>query len=239
MPRSNDPRGRRLVRRTTGEQAAAIRAVTFDVGGTLIECWPSVGHVYAEVAAMHGHGLISAELLNRNFKRAWQRFKDFRHTASQWSEIVDQTFHGSIDPLPSRSFFPELFERFSEPDAWRIFADVVPALKALRSQGLKLGIISNWDERLRPLLRKLALDSHFEIISVSCELGACKPNRVLFESTCAALGAEPAQTLHVGDSIEMDVRGAEAAGLRALWLRRGARRSSAGVIRSLRELDKI
>ena len=239
MARSNDPRGRRMVRRATGKQLAAIRAVTFDVGGTLIECRPSVGHVYAEVAGRHGHGSISPELLNRNFKRAWRRFKDFRHTPGQWSEIVDQTFRGSIDPLPSRSFFPELFKRFSEPDAWRIFADVVPALKRLRSQGLKLGVISNWDERLRPLLRKLALDSHFEIISISCELGAWKPNRVLFESTCAALGAEPAQTLHVGDSLEMDVRGAEAAGVQALWLRRSARRSSGGVIRSLRELDKI
>ncbi len=42
-----------------------IRAVTFDVGGTLIEPWPSVGHVYAEVAARHGVAAIDVATLNQ------------------------------------------------------------------------------------------------------------------------------------------------------------------------------
>jgi putative hydrolase of the HAD superfamily len=209
------------------------------VGGTLIECWPSVGHVYAEEAARHGLKLLSPAVLNRRFKSAWRKFEDFGHTRADWSALVDETFRGLIEALPSQSFFQELFDRFSQPDAWRIFADVVPTLKALRARGLSLGIISNWDDRMRPLLRRLDLDRYFQSIIVSCEAGARKPARQIFESACAALGTLPAEILHVGDSLEMDLKGARAAGLRALWLRRGTRNSLGERIGSLRELDKI
>jgi FMN phosphatase YigB (HAD superfamily) len=53
------------------------------------------------------------------------------------------------------------------------------------------------------------------------------------------LGTVPAETLHVGDSLEMDVQGARAAGLRAAWLKRGARRRSPGQILSLEALNKL
>ena len=48
-----------------------IRAVTLDVGGTLIEPWPSVGHVYARVAERFGI-VCSAEGVNRSFAAAWR-----------------------------------------------------------------------------------------------------------------------------------------------------------------------
>lgn len=216
-----------------------IRAVTFDVGGTLIACWPSVGHIYAEVAARHGNRFLSPSILNRRFKAAWRSFEGFRHTRADWSALVDTTFRGLIYPPPSQTFFPQLFDRFSEPDAWRIYSDVVPALEMLKSRGLKLGIISNWDDRLRPLLRRLKLDGYFEAMVVSCEFGACKPSPELFAAACAALGTTAQTTLHVGDSLEMDARGARAAGLRGWQLRRGAKRCAAEEMGSLRELDKI
>jgi putative hydrolase of the HAD superfamily len=216
-----------------------IRAVTFDVGGTLIECWPSVGHIYAKAAVDSGHPSISPAALNRRFKSAWRKFEGFGHTRAEWSALVDETFRGLIEPLPSQTFFHELFDRFSQPEAWRVFADVVPTLNALRGRGLNLAIISNWDDRLRPLLKRLDLDQYFQTIIVSCEAGARKPARQIFESACAALGTEPAGILHVGDSQEMDLKGALAAGLRALWLRRGTRTCLGKAIGSLRELDKI
>jgi putative hydrolase of the HAD superfamily len=153
--------------------------------------------------------------------------------------MVDATFRGLIEALPSETFFPHLFERFSEPNAWRVFEDVLPTLSALQTHGLKLGIVSNWDDRLRSLLRRLDLDTYFETVVVSCEVGAHKPARQLFDLACLALESDPAETLHVGDSLEMDVRGAAAAGLRALWLRRSARGTAPHTIHSLRELDKI
>jgi putative hydrolase of the HAD superfamily len=216
----------------------SVEAVTFDVGGTLIEPWPSVGHVYAQVAARFGYKDISPRLLNQQFKTAWGALKDFRHTPEQWSALVDETFRGLVEPLPSNSFFPALFVKFSEPDAWRIFDDVLPTLLALKARGIKLGIVSNWDDRLRPLLQQLKLDCYFQTIVVSCEVGAPKPDRLMFDTARAGLGSQAGNTLHVGDSLAMDFEGARAAGLQARLLRRGVRRS-AGRITSLSELNKI
>src|SRR4051812_48267938 len=96
-----------------------IKAITFDVGGTLIEPWPSVGHVYAEVTARHGHKNLSAEMLNARFKAAWRAQKDFDHSRGAWSKLVDETFCGFADSAGTR-FFPELHERFAKRDAWRL-----------------------------------------------------------------------------------------------------------------------
>jgi putative hydrolase of the HAD superfamily len=218
---------------------APVEAITFDVGGTLIECWPSVGHVYAEVAARHGHLQLSPELLNRRFKEAWKRLKHFHHTFNDWATLVDATFGELVQPPPSFTFFPELYDRFSDPNAWRVFEDVLPVLKKFKSQGIALGIISNWDERLRPLLGRLKLDHYFDAIVVSCEAGSHKPSPAIFATACAALRSRTANTLHVGDSFEMDVAGARAAGLQTRWLRREGPRASRDAITSLRALDKL
>jgi len=218
---------------------ASIEAVTFDVGGTLIECWPSVGHIYADEAARHGFTGIDPDILNQRFAAAWCAFKDFQHTQSQWRALVDQTFLGLTEPPPSKTFFPRLFERFAEADAWRIYEDVLPTLGRLAARGLKLGIISNWDGRLRPLLAKLKLDTYFQAFVVSCEAGAPKPAPKIFAAAVSNLKLPPAAILHVGDSLEQDVRGATAAGLRSLRLRRGARGASAGEIRSLSQLGPV
>src|SRR5512135_919053 len=192
--------------------ASEIRAVTFDVGGTLVEPWPSVGHVYAEIAARHGYPGIPAEELTRRFGVAWRQLKDFRHTREQWAALVDATFAGLIPEPPSQTFFPVLYDRFTEPSAWHVFDDVLPALKELRRQGLKLGIISNWDDRLRRLLRGLKLYDLFDVIVVSCEVGEPKPAAVIFQAAARQCGETPEMIQHVGDHPLQDVAGANAAG---------------------------
>ena len=54
------------------------------------------------------------------------------------------------------------------------------------------------------------------------EMGIGKPHPRIFHEACRRLGCEPAQVLHVGDDLELDVRGARAAGLQTFWLRREA-----------------
>jgi len=212
---------------------APIQAVSFDVGGTLIEPWPSVGHIYAEVAAKHGFSEIAPEMLNAGFKRAWKACKNFDHTRAGWEAIVQQTFAGL---MPSVPFFPELYERFTEASAWRIFEDVVPTLEMLASEQVRLIVISNWDERLRKLLQRLRLQSYFETLVISCEVGFPKPSPVIFEHAAAKLGLPPKAILHVGDSAEMDLHGACAAGFQAVHLRRGAEHLQSAEIASLAEL---
>jgi putative hydrolase of the HAD superfamily len=213
-----------------------IRAVTFDVGGTLIEVWPSVGHVYAEVAARHGFTGLSAQLLNRRFVTAWRAAGNFNHSRRGWAQLVNATFRGLTERPPSQTFFDELYARFASPEAWRIFPDVLPTLEALATRGLKLGVISNWDERLRPLLTRLKLAGCFQTIVVSREVRAAKPAGAIFRHAVRRLGLPAEAVLHVGDSLSMDLRGARAAGLSALLLQRKSLARRPGQIKSLREL---
>lgn len=214
-----------------------IKAVTFDVGGTLIEPWPSVGHVYAEVASRHGFRNISVDVLNARFQTAWNARKPFEHSRTGWEALVDEIFLGLSDP-PSRTFFPELYNRFSEPDAWRLFEDVVPALETLASRGIRLGVVSNWDERLRGLLHVLGLDRYFQAYAISCEIGVSKPSRVIFDQAAVELALSADAVLHVGDSFEMDVVGARAAGFYGLRINRTASEPDAGTITALVDLPR-
>ena len=216
--------------------AAGIKAVTFDVGGTLIQPWPSVGHVYAEVAARHGLKNFSPEQLNARFKTAWRARPNFGHVRHDWEQLVNEVFGPATTPP---GFFAELYDRFAEPDAWRIFEDVAPALDRLASREIKLAVVSNWDERLRPLLHKLKLDSYFEAYAISIEVGFPKPSPVIFEHAANRLGLPPGSILHIGDSVEMDIAGATAAGFHAVHLHRQPGTASENAIHSLGELVAI
>ncbi|MEW6157001.1 MAG: HAD-IA family hydrolase [Verrucomicrobiota bacterium] len=217
-----------------------IRAVTFDVGGTLIDPWPSVGHVYAEVARTHGFPAPSAEILDRQFASAWKHRAGFRYTKDDWARVVYASFAGSAadaeSPAAKVGFFEALYARFTQPDVWRIYTDVLPTLTALRAAGLRLGIISNWDERLKPLLQVLHLSEYFHSMVISNDLGATKPDRRIFDAAAAQLAEAPDCILHVGDSPTEDVAGAKAAGFNAAWLDRADNSPQPDRIHSLQEL---
>lgn len=197
----------------------SIRAITFDVGGTLIEPWPSVGHVYAEVAGRFGVDGVAVETLNQRFATAWRAKLNFDYSQPAWLELVRQTFGEHARALPN-DYFPALYERFAEPDAWRVYDDVVPALAELAGRSLRLAVISNWDDRLHVLLERLNLRSFFECVIVSCDAGCTKPSPQIFEAALRKLGLPAGSVLHIGDSLTEDVKGARTAGLRALHLDR-------------------
>jgi putative hydrolase of the HAD superfamily len=66
----------------------------------------------------------------------------------------------------------------------------------------------------------LGLAEHFKTIVVSCEIGAPKPSPLIFREATRRLCLPPAAILHVGDSPEADLAGAEAAGMKAVLLQR-------------------
>ncbi len=207
-----------------------VHTVTFDVGGTLISPSPSVGHVYAEVAARFGVKADPAAL-NDGFKRAWRAKTEFNYSEEAWYNLVRGTF-GPLAPKLPDTFFPTVYRRFIEADAWHIHEDALETLDELASRDFNLGVISNWDERLRPLLKNLKLTPYFQAITVSCEAQFPKPSAVIFEQALRSLGAAPAAVLHVGDSQLEDAEGARGAGLHGLHLDR----HGAGDIRSLTEV---
>ncbi len=211
--------------------------MTLDVGGTLIEPWPSVGHIYAQVAERFGVR-ADPERLDRQFAAAWQAKRSFDHSRAAWSDLVEHSFSDVADPLPE-GCFTEIYERFAEPDAWRIFNDVLPALDSLALRGIRLAVISNWDERLDRLLDRLALRSRFELVTVSCDAGCTKPSPAIFQLTAMRLALAPEAIMHIGDSHTEDVVGARAAGLHARLVRRNAPPIAGEQISSLHELAEI
>ncbi len=215
-----------------------IRAVTFDVGGTLIEPWPSVGHVYAEVAARFGVKTIAPEQLTSNFVRAWKAQTSFDYSRESWFTLVRETFGEAAACLPTE-YYPAVFDRFTEADTWRVFDDVFPTLDALTRRGLKLGVISNWDDRLRPLLARLGLDQYFASLVISCEAGAAKPDPRLFYQAAAELMVAPRELLHVGDSRTADVLGAEGIGAFGRQVVRNGTALEPRQIRSLLQIDAL
>jgi HAD superfamily hydrolase (TIGR01549 family) len=101
-----------------------------------------------------------------------------------------------------------------------LFEDVAETLARLREIGIRAWVVSNLAAPYGPPLRPLLGDSVCGL-SLSYEVGAIKPDPAIFAHACRGLSLDPSRVLMVGDSRRADVEGAEAFGLRALWLRRG------------------
>ncbi len=109
----------------------------------------------------------------------------------------------------------------------RRFADAAPALTALRGCGLRLAVVSNWDCSLPHALRELGLTEHLDAVITSAQAGSAKPAPAIFAAALARLAVPPGEAVHVGDSLEHDVAGARASGIRAVLLRRDGSRAPA------------
>jgi putative hydrolase of the HAD superfamily len=121
---------------------------------------------------------------------------------------------------------------------FRPFDDVEPALSALRDH--KLIVVSNWDCSLADWLEPLGALEHVDGVVTSAEVGAAKPDVAMFERALALAEVEPAEAVHVGDSVENDVEGARAAGIRAILVARdGSRPPGVEAIRSLADLPAL
>src|SRR5688572_9036057 len=194
-----------------------VEAVTFDAGGTLIDPWPSVGEVYASVARDFGID-CSAARLNAQFANAWTTRTGFKYSRDEWHDVVRHSFLGVNDV--SSQLFDAIYERFAQADAWLIYDDVIPTLQRLESLGLKLAVISNWDDRLIPLLEKLGLATYFDDIIVSAVHGSHKPDASIFQHAATRLSVPINGLLHIGDSVREDLDGARSVGASALRIRR-------------------
>jgi putative hydrolase of the HAD superfamily len=145
-----------------------------------------------------------------------------------WRAIVRDVFAGAglleqFAPGAFDAYFAAVYRHFEDPDTWDVFPDVMPALAAIRALGPSLGIVSNFDSRVRRILEGLGLASWFRSVTLSSEVGATKPARAIFARALERHGVDPTQAVHVGDSRVEDCEGARAAGLRAVLIDRGGR----------------
>lgn len=123
---------------------------------------------------------------------------------------------------------------------FRPFDDAVPALGELRRRGVTVVAASNWDCSLEEAVDRAGLAELLDGAVSSAVAGAAKPDPAVFEAALRLAGCEPHEALFVGDSLENDVRGAEAAGIRAVLIaRHGEPEPGVEAIRSLRELAAL
>jgi HAD superfamily hydrolase (TIGR01509 family) len=116
-----------------------------------------------------------------------------------------------------------------------LYPDVIPTLDTLRSK-FSLGLISNGNG----YPERCGLAGRFSFVIFSQDVGVDKPDPRIFLAACAEAGCDTAELMHIGDSLEADVAGANAVGATSVWLNRAGKQNATGItpgyeIRSLRQ----
>ena len=221
---------------------SGIRAVFFDAVGTLLFPRVPVSRTYAEHACRHG-GEITEEHVRSAFRTAFARQEALDRAAgwrtdearerARWRAIVAEVLPGA----DSDACFEGLWEWFSTPAAWAVSSEAGDVLRTLAERGLVLGIGSNFDSRLLPLV-----DAFPELapvrgrVVISSLVGRRKPAPQFFAALVEAAGCERDRVLYVGDDERNDLRGATAAGLRAVHLDPAVKDPGPDRVRRLRDL---
>ena len=204
-----------------------LKAVFFDVGGTILRVQPSVGHIYAETVAQQGFD-VTPEEVNGRFRGAWKRSLQRRREddyvctdeilGQEWATVVVDTFDGLIPREGALEAFEVLFDRFCNADAWALAPAAEETFREL-SDHVPLGILSNWDSRLERTLEAIGVLDFFAHRVVSYRVGHEKPHVRMFEEAILQAGVSPEHILHVGDSREWDVQPARELGMHVIWVR--------------------
>jgi haloacid dehalogenase superfamily, subfamily IA, variant 3 with third motif having DD or ED/haloacid dehalogenase superfamily, subfamily IA, variant 1 with third motif having Dx(3-4)D or Dx(3-4)E len=190
------------------------KAVFLDALGTLVELEPP----WVGLRAALGDGIPEAQLVS-GVRAEMAYYKAHSHEGRDPESLADLRRRSA--ELLSRELGTEVsVETLVESIRFAPYPDAVPALTQLRSRGLKLVCVSNWDCSLGEVLERCGLAAHLDGAVSSAEAGARKPDPAIFEAALALAGCSADEAVHVGDTREEDVEGAEAAGIRALLLDR-------------------
>lgn len=211
------------------------KVIFLDAVGTLFGVRHSVGHQYAYIARQLG-AIVNDAALNRAFFQAFKQADpcSFPGVAPEdlvieeynwWKAIARQTLtlSGDLDQFSGikfDDFFSRLYSHFATAAPWIVYPEVRATLQQWQGLGIELGIISNFDTRIHPVLTALELDHHFRTVTISTEVGAAKPNPHIFEVALHKHRCSPQEAWHIGDSYREDYLAARAVDLFALWLRR-------------------
>ncbi len=229
--------------------------IFFDVGNTLVTAKPSVGQVYCEIAAKFDI-IADPEEIEKAARAAFMHLSgEARRTGAEsphsisleaarswWRRVVRASFGEAANSPRFEAFYQTVFDEFAKPERYQTFPEVHDVLGDLIASGHRLGIISNWDPRLRPILEGHRLTEKFSTIIISGEVGVEKPHSEIYDrARQMALQQHPhtggnsgfARFLMIGDSPLDDIEGAEAAGFDARLIERSSHQSLRELLKDL------
>jgi putative hydrolase of the HAD superfamily len=225
----------------------AYRAVFFDAGETLVYPHPSFPELLVQILDEEGRHIDPATIREKLHVVA-----DIFTTAASEGELW------STSPERSRRFWDRVYRRlleelcvpfgdgladriygtFTDLGTYRLFPDVLSTLERLRTAGLLLGVVSNFEEWLERLLESLGVTLFFNVRVISGVEGMEKPDPRIFRLALERTQVSAEDSVYVGDSPSFDVDPARGVGMFAILLdRRGRYPEHAGArITSLEEL---
>jgi HAD superfamily hydrolase (TIGR01549 family) len=200
------------------ENGVPLRAVLFDAGNTLL--FLDHPRMAAAVGAaldlpLTGPALAAGAALAARAMEA--RRLDDRARANAYLEAL--FLQAGVPPERLPEVRDCLTALHGERHLWSgTAADTHDALARLRAAGLRLGVVSNSDGRVAEALEAAGLRTYFDVVVDSALAGVEKPDPAIFRAALEVLDIPPAEALYVGDLYEVDVIGAQAAGIPAVLL---------------------
>lgn len=197
-----------------------IRAITLDLDDTLWEVGPVITRAEAKLWAWLGEHFpripetFSPDqeyaLREEAMEKYWNQSHDFRFLRRTVLERMADTVGYSSDLVD------DAFDVFDQArNDVELFSDVVPTLEML-TKHFSLVAVTNGNANLQSIgIRHL-----FHDVVTAVDAGAAKPARPIFEEALRRAGVGAQETLHVGDHPEIDIVGAQEAGLRTAWINR-------------------
>jgi HAD superfamily hydrolase (TIGR01549 family) len=147
---------------------------------------------------------------------------------------------GLEEPERRRAAARGVAEEHRRANLWSERAEgAAEVLTTLRGRGYRIAVVSNADGRVRGLLESAGLSRLLEFVVDSAEVGVEKPDPRIFHAATERLGLEPYECAYVGDIYEIDVVGAERAGLSAILVGDGPAPESVVRIARLGELEPL
>ena len=199
-----------------------VRAVLFDVDFTLAKPGPALGPE-GYVAAGKRHGLaLDAARFDRAREAALEdleRHPELDHDEEIWFAFTERIVRGMGGEQPaSYACAVDITRGWELHENFELYEDTAPVLRELRSAGMKIGLLTNSARDVHAFARHHKLEVDAAVASF--HHGKTKPHASIFRAVLDVLDVTPADAVMVGDTVEDDIEGARALGMRAILVDR-------------------
>jgi HAD superfamily hydrolase (TIGR01662 family) len=219
-----------------------LRGVLFDVDFTLARPGPELGpDGYVRAGVRHGLTLEPARYESARDAALvdLRRHPELEHDDEIWFRFTERIVRGmGGDADSAYACAVEITRGWERHENFELYDDVPDALAALRSAGLRIGLVSNSARDVREFAGHHGLEVDAGISSF--HHGRTKPHASIFRAVLELLGVEPGEAAMVGDTIADDIEGALALGMRAILVdREGRHEDFEPRLKSLSELPAL